>query len=269
MSDLFRIGTNTSALKALLNVEDINTRIVEAQERLATGKLANKASDDPANFFAARKFESSISAFVAGQKEIERGIDFLETNLARLDQISEIIVEMISLANTANSGSITSAEQQAISREMTLLVDQIGNILSSGVDASIWTGFTIGNLSDVSLTGATPPTTSTLSLDGTNLLVTGSTAQFATTLTNLNNALTTILDGEQRLGSYVKRLEFELEDLAVSEIAARSQLSTIEDADLAEEQVNLTALQILQQTSIIGLIQANNAPASILGLIGQ
>jgi len=269
MSDLFRIRTNIPALNALHNLDLVNRRIIESQARMATGKLVNKASDDPATFVAARMFETSISAYVAKQKEVERGIDWLETNNARLDQIADLLIEMINVTNMANSGSITSAEQQAIAREIELFVDQIDAILLSGVSAKLWTGFTIGNLEDVSLTGTVPPTVSSLLLDGVNLIVTGTSVQFDTTLDNLNNALNEILISEEIVGAWVKRLEFEYDDMAVSEVAARAQLSTVADADLAEEQVNLTALQILQQTSMAGLVQANNAPAAVLALIGQ
>lgn len=270
MSDLFKIATNIPALKSLHNLDGVNRKIVDIQGRMATGKVVNSASDDPALFLTARTFESSISSYVAGQKEIERGLDWIETQNARLDQIADILIELINLTNTANSGSVTSAEQQAISVEMSLLVQKIDEILSSGVSAKVWTGFSIGNLSQVSVTGTTPATITSLSLNGTNLIVTGTnTALFDTTLTHLNSALNTILSAEETMGAYAKRLEFEYDDLAVSEIAARSQLSTIADADLAEEQVNLTSLQILQQASISGLIQANQAPSTILGLIGK
>lgn len=267
MSDLFKIGTNIPALNALSNLRDVNNRMVDIQQQMATGKLVNKASDDPALFLTVRNFETSISSFVANQKEVERGIDFLETQNARLDQVADILIELINLTNTANSGSVSSAEQAAIAVEMDLLVDQIDTIMASGVDSKIWTGFTIGNLSNVSVTGTSAPTVTSLSLLPANLIVTGSSANFQTTLTHLNSALDTILNAEETVGAYVKRLEFELDDLEVSEVAARSQLSTIVDADLAEAQVNFTALQILQQTSIVGLIQANQAPSSILGLI--
>lgn len=47
MANLFRVQTNTDALRALLTLQSINDEIVKTQERLATGKTVNKASDDP------------------------------------------------------------------------------------------------------------------------------------------------------------------------------------------------------------------------------
>lgn len=269
MADLFRVNTNISALRSLQSLNDINQRIVETQENISTGKKVNRASDDPAGYFISRIFETSISALVSNQVEIERGIDFLEKNNTRLDQVADLIIELTDLVNTANSGSITSAEQQAIAREIKLLVDEIDNILSSGVSSKIFNGFSIGDLQNVSVSGGV------LSLQSLNLeitqgdiIVTGSNAEFSTSLTNLSNALSTVLETEEIIGAFVSRLNFELEDLAATEIADRASLSTIVDADLAEEQVTLSSLQILQQTSLVGLTQANQAPQTILNLIG-
>lgn len=268
MGDLFQINTNVQALRALNTLQGINDEISATQERISTGKQVNRASDDPSTFFISRLFETSISKLVSGQIEIERGIDFLEKNNSRLDQVASLIIEVTDLVNTANSGSISSAEQQAISREIKLLVDAIDNILNSGVSAEIFTGFSVGNLENVSISGGRLDTTaSSLNIANDQLVVTGTTTQFTTAITNLSSALTTVLEAEEILGAWVSRLEFENEDLAITEIADRGSLSTIMDADLAEEQVRLSSLQILQQTSLIGLIQANTAPGAVLNLV--
>jgi len=266
MGDIFKIATNIPALNTLFTLQNINAQIAATQERMATGKIVNKASDDPATFLTARLFETSINAYVAQQVEIERGIDWLEKNNARLDQVADIIIEIENLTNMADSGSVSSAEQQAISIEIGLLVEQIDTILLSGVSADIFSGFSIASLSNVSVTGAAPSAT-TLSLDGNNIIVTGSSAQFATSLDNIEAALNTILNAEETVGAYIKRLEFEYQDQKVAEISDRASLSTIADADLAEEQVALTSLQILQQTAMAALVQANTAPSAILSLI--
>ena len=150
--------------------------------------------------------------------------------------------------------------------EVRFLLEQIDNILSSGVAASIFTGFNVGNLLNASVSGGVPSLTS-LNIQSSQIIVTGTATDFSASLTNLSTALNSILGAEETLGAYIHRLEFELDDLQTSEVADRSALSTLIDADLAEEQVKLSSLQILQQTSLVGLIQANTAPAAILGLI--
>ncbi|MBU1863479.1 MAG: hypothetical protein KKH94_07460 [Candidatus Omnitrophica bacterium] len=266
MANLFRVQTNTDALRALLTLQSINDEIVKTQERLATGKTVNKASDDPGMYYISRLFETSISAIVSNQIEIERGIDFLETNNSRLDHVADVIIDLIDLVHTADSGAVSSAEQQAIAREIRLLLSEIDNVLQSGVAASIFTGISVNNLSNISISGGVMSTT-TLSITNSDLIVTGNASQFATASTNLSTALKTILAAEETVGGWIHRLDFELDDLHSKEVADRAALSTIIDADLAEEQVHLSSLQILQQTSLVGLIQANSAPSAILGLI--
>jgi flagellin-like hook-associated protein FlgL len=77
MGDIFKVATNIPALNTLFTLQNINKQIENAQERIATGKVVNRASDDPATFLASRLFESSINAYVAQQIEIDRGIDWL------------------------------------------------------------------------------------------------------------------------------------------------------------------------------------------------
>jgi len=267
MGDIFKIATNIPALQTLTILQGINKEIELVAGRIASGEQVGKASDDPATFLSTRLFESSISKYVAKQVEIDRGIDWLEKNNARLDQVADIIIELQTLTNTANSGSISSAEQKAIAAEMGLLIAEIDTILLSGVSGKIFTGFTIAELSNVSVTGSAP-TTNTLNIQASDLVVTGTTTQFTTSLNNIGSALSTVLDAEMTIGSYVKRLEFEHSDQKIAEISDRASLSTIADADLAAQQVRLTSLQILQRTAMVGLQQANSAPSAILGLIG-
>ena len=85
----------------------------------------------------------------------------------------------------------------------------------------------------------------------------------------MESAVTSLMDDEARIGSWVRRLEAQKPEAAVDEVNRRASLSTIEDADLAWEQVELTKLQIFQRTVLAILTQANTAPASVLALFGN
>ena len=263
MGDLARVNTNVAALKAFLNLSDVNNRIVAQQEKISTGKIVNKASDSPANYFASRILTANINSLVRQQKNIERGINFLQTNDSKLAQVADILLQMSDLANQANSVAVSSAEKQAIQQDLTQLRMEVSNILQSGVSGKLFSNFTIGGLEDVKLTGSLP-TISSLTIDGANISVTGTST--TTSIQNIDNALTAILEHEERLGSFIARLEFEMEDAAVEEVNTRASLSTLQDADLAAEQVELTKLQILQQAALAMLSQANMAPGSVMTL---
>ena len=269
MGDLARINTNIAAIRSFQTLTDINERIVMAQERISTGKKVNRASDSPSDYFISRTLERQINAVRRKNDNIERGINFLQTNDSRLAQVANILIEMSDLANQANSIAVTSAEKQAIQQDITQLSIEVENILQSGVSVKLYSGFTLGGSNNVSLTGnLTSNALSTLTLDGTNISVTGSQSELVSTIENIDNALTIILKDEERLGSFIKRLEVETEVNKIEEVNLRASLSSIQDADLAEEQLELTKLSILQQSALAMLAQANSSPQSVLTLFG-
>lgn len=264
MGDLARVNTNVAALKAFFTLTDINTRIAESQRRISTGLKVNNASDDPAVYFAIKKTRRDIAALANKETNIERGINFLETNSSKLNQVSEILLEMYTLANTANAGGVSSAEKQAIQTDIVQLKEELEAILLSGVSKTIYTGFTIGGLENVSLTGSAQPTLADLTIETADLVVTGTTT--ATTITNIKDAMDRVVSDNQKIGSYIRRLNFEVDDARSEKADLQATLSTIQDADVAEEQLELTKLQILQQTALAMLSQANAAPQSVLVL---
>ncbi len=264
MGDLARVNTNVAALRSFFTLTDINDRITVSQRRISTGKRVNASSDDPAIYFAIKKTRRDIAALTNKELNIERGINFLETNSSKLDQVAELLLEMYTLASTAQAGGVSSAEKQAIQTDILQLQEEVENILQSGVSKTIYTGFTIGGLENVSLTGSASPTLSDLTLDDSDLIVTGTST--ATTINNIKTALDRVVKDNQRLGSYIRRLRFEIDDARSEKADLLATLSTIQDADIAEEQLELTKLQILQQSALSMLAQANAAPQAVLVL---
>jgi len=206
-----------------------------------------------------------INAAGRDRKNIERGINFLQTNNSRLAQVTQILIEASDLANQANSLAVSSAEKQAIQNDIIELITEAESIFQSGVSAKLYTGFSLGGLQNVSLTGnLVTNTLSTLSLERSDLSVTGTASQLETTILNIGNALTRVLKDEGRLGSFIRRLGIEYDVEEVEEINLRASRSSIQDADLAEEQLTLTNMQILQQAAVAILAQANSAPQAVL-----
>lgn len=269
MGDLARVNTNMAALRAFQTLTDINTRLVKTQEHISTGRNVNRASDSPSDYYISRTMERTIGSVQQKNENIERGINYLQTNDSRLAQVANILIEMSDLANQANSIAVTSAEKQAIQQDLEQLRVEIQNILQSGVSAQLYTGFNLGGLESVSLTGnLTSNSLGGLTLDGTNINVTGNQTAIDSTISNIDSALDVVLRDEERLGSFIRRLEVEYDVNEIELVNLKASLSSIQDADLAEEQMELTKLSILQQASLSMLAQANSAPQAILMLMG-
>ena len=68
------------------------------------------------------------------------------------------------------------------------------------------------------------------------------------------------------MGSLVSRLDVKESTLLTSITNTEAAKSRIMDADIAKEQLEMTKLQILQQTATVQLAQANAQPQGVLGL---
>jgi flagellin len=76
-----------------------------------------------------------------------------------------------------------------------------------------------------------------------------------------------VADVVNQLGIYQTQLSIREEILTQAINSNSSANSRIKDADFAKEQSNVIKLQILQQTAISALTQANLAPQSVLGFL--
>lgn len=80
-------------------------------------------------------------------------------------------------------------------------------------------------------------------------------------------ALKYISDERARLGAYQNRMEHNITNLEVSEENMTSSYSRIMDIDMAEEMTEYSTQQILSQSGVSMLAQANSIPEKILQLL--
>jgi len=272
MSQLARINTNVAALRAYLTVSKINDEILKTAERISTGLRINRASDSPSGYYVKRLFEQDIRGKQRFNENLERGVNWLQTNDSKLSNIVDMLIQMTDLTSQAKAGGVTSAERVGLQLQLNQLRAEIVNVLQSGVSATLYSGFTLGNLNGVSLTGTTLPSAADLNIEASDIDVTGSpsstvvTTKIQTTLDNIKGAVTRLVQDQEQIGSWIMRLDFEKQVSDTELVNLQASLSTIADADVAQEQMNVTKYQILQQTALAMLTQANSAPYSILGL---
>ena len=102
-----------------------------------------------------------------------------------------------------------------------------------------------------------------LTIDGVSN--SGSAARY-NTFKAIDSALNVVKQGIAQMGAFSARLTFKEEALAVQYTNTEAAYNRIMNANMAEEQVNASKYQILQQTSTTMLAQANTAPQFLLSL---
>ena len=80
-------------------------------------------------------------------------------------------------------------------------------------------------------------------------------------------ALTSVNSYMGEIGAYQNRLQYTIENLAIGIENFSASQSTIKDVDMADEMTTFTKNQILQQSGMAMLSQANQAPQQILSLL--
>ena len=92
-------------------------------------------------------------------------------------------------------------------------------------------------------------------------------AKAGTSLSDIDTAISRVSSELGNIGDSQKRLSIKQDNLSTSMSNYEAARSRIVDADFAKEQMQIVKMQILQQTGISSLAQANSAPQSVLSLL--
>jgi flagellin len=145
--------------------------------------------------------------------------------------------------------------QGATATDYTLKIETVatstGTKLTTGTTAG---GITAGN---ASAAGGTSQSIS-------DLILAGDTAAIDT----IDKAISSVSSQRAKLGAYQNRLEHTINNLNVAVENLSASESRIRDTDMAQEMVSFTRSQILSQAGTSMLAQANQAPQSVLKLLG-
>ena len=87
------------------------------------------------------------------------------------------------------------------------------------------------------------------------------------TLDNIDYALETVAAQRATLGVMQNRMEYAVSNLSTTEENLSAAESRIRDVDMAEEMVSYTKNNILNQSAMAMLAQANQQPQAILSLL--
>ena len=273
--DLTRIRSNIQGLNMLKALRDVNRDVAVHQLRLATGRRINNSWDDPAGFILATKLDNRNRILQSIYDNLGTAKNLLEVAEGGLMSINDILVGMSQKIEQAASDTQGDSERQAISKQLVQMVAEIGDIatqtefnglglLDSSVSFSFQTGERTATLwqtesyapTDIGMTNLLALTEDSI-IDSTN---------YELYLDEVEVAINTVGTGVARLGSLVNRMTSKEGNISIAQINTEAAMGRLRDADMALEQLNLTKLQILQQTSTAMLSQANFNTQAILGL---
>lgn len=271
------VNTNVNALLAQNYLASNQAGLAKSMQRLASGVRINDAADDPAGLAIAVSMGQTSAAISQGAQNGQNGISLVQTTQSAMSDISNILTQMSSLASQASSGTYSSTQLGNLNTTFQALLNEINRV----ANVSSFNGISLlnGTTSSVSIqVGANNTTNDSLTISLSNLTTgssglniasldvsTNSGAQSA--LASLQTAVNTVTTALAGVGASEVNLNAAIANNNSLVANLESAKSRVQDADFASESSNLAKYNILTQSNIAMLAQANSLPGMALQLL--
>ena len=267
-----RIQNNVEAFNAHRQLTATSTKAAKAMERLSSGYRVNRASDDAAGLAISEKMRSQIGGVATAQRNAQDGVSLVQTAEGALTEVHAMLQRIRDLRVQSENDTLNTDDLTAIRKEIVSLGSEISSIQSqtkfngisllNGSGATATVSFQVGANTGEQITADTSTITGLSEVVG----LTAGNAD-ALTLDDIDAAITAVSTRRAELGATQNRLDHRLNNLAAYQENLVASESRIRDVDMAQEMVNFSKLQILQQAGTAMLAQANQAPQGVLSLL--
>ncbi|MFA0755807.1 MAG: hypothetical protein YPKNTGVA_001316 [Candidatus Fervidibacter sp.] len=270
-----RINTNVSAFNVHRNLVATDFELSKVLEKMASGLRINRASDDAAGLAVSEKLRTQVRGLQVATDNAQHGISLVQTAEGALNEVHSILQRLRELAVQAANDHLTDTDRTQIQKEVDQLlaqIDYIGNTtqfntkkLLSGAFASTALTFQVGaNAGEVVAITIATVNAAAMTLSGLSVATLGAASN---AIVSIDQAISFVTDLRARLGAFQNRLERIVSNNNIATENQAAAESRIRDVDMAQAVIQLVRLQILQQTGVAALAQANAVPQTVLQLL--
>ena len=292
------INHNLMAANAARNLSNSYGALATSTRRLSSGLRITTAADDAAGLAIRELMRSDISTLNQGVRNANDAISMIQTADGALQVIDEKLIRMKELAEQAATGTYTSdqrliidSEYQAMASEITRIASATdfngiyllnGNLSSSVHNGSSLTPqgklkvhFGTGNASSEDYyyiqIGTSTASAFGLGLGAASTSAGGRSISTQDLAQQALDAITAAIVSKDKiranLGALQNRLENTISNLQIQAENLQSAESQISDVDVATEMTEFVRNQILTQSAVAMLSQANSLPKMAMQLI--
>jgi flagellin len=272
-----RINQNITAFNSFRNLSATNNMMSKSLEKLSSGFRINRAADDAAGLVKSERLRSEINGSRQAIQNAQDGISFAQTAEGALGEVHSILQRMRTLSiDAANTATSDGVPQKAEMDELLAELDSIGarstfagNVVFQDYSTTALT-FHVGPNAGATnkMTISTDLTMASTNVFGADVSTVDVTVDADAAITAVDAAINTVSTIRSVLGATQNRMEHTIANLQVAQENLSASESRIRDTDMALEMVSFTRHQIMAQAGTAMLAQANQAPQSILQLLG-
>lgn len=273
------INHNMSSVNANRTLKFRTWDIDKSMAKLASGERITKSSDDASGLAVSEKMRTQVNGLRQAERNTEDGMSFIQTADGYLDQMANLLQRIRVLAIQSANGIYANGDRVLMQVEISQLVDEVDRIASQAEfnrfklflgdyardskKASMW--FHMGpNMNQRERAYVSTMTAASLGIKGVSLTsIRGSNE----TIGLVDVALERLMKLRADFGATANRLETTAKGLMSAYENVMAAEARIRDTDMAEEMVEFTRNQILEQAAVSMLAQSNLRGQNALRLL--
>jgi flagellin len=265
---------NISAIYAQNNLNNTQAALSKTLQQLSSGSRINSGADDAAGLSLANGLQAAATALSQSAKNASEGVDFLQVADGALAQVTSLLNRAVTLATEASNGVLTTTagtgQMAAADAEYQNILTEIGNIDTkteyNGINvfsaaANIFTSD--GTTSQTDSASALGSVVTAVNLSGD--LTSAANAQ--TELTAITTAIAAIASERGTAGASINTLQAVSNVMGTESTNTLSAENDVTATDYGQATSDMSKYQILSQTGIAALSQANQSQQLITKLL--
>ncbi len=272
----FSVVTNLSSINAQSTLEGTQMGLQRTLSRLTSGLRINSAADDAAGLAVANRHKLDHTALSVGIRSANDGISKLQIEDGALSNITALLDRALTLASQSASDTFTGSRATLDNELQSVFSEITRNATAAGLETgnanlnarSVFVGNTQTSTSTavtyISFALTTAVDTQGLGISTQNIT---SQANATAAITAIQNSITTLGTVQGRVGAAMNRLSFAMSQARTMSVSVQASESRIRDANIAEEAANLSKFNILTQSGLAALSQANQSSQAVLSLL--
>ena len=266
-------------------MENVNTsNVLKTSKELSSGMRINSAADDASGLSVSERMRSQIRGLNQASRNVMNGTSMLQTAEGFMQSTTDILQRIRELAVQSANGIYSDEDRSMLQTEVEQLVSEVDRIsqiaefngmtLLSGRFAEDGIKLQVGANADQNFTvKLADMSAAALGLKGTGQDGTEQSISLADpdsanmALATIDEALKTVNKNRADIGASMNRMEMTKKGIDVASENISASESRIRDADMAKSITEHVRNQILQQSSISLLSQANTNNQNVLALL--
>jgi flagellin len=263
---------NISAIYAQNNLANTQASLSKTLQQLSSGSRINSGADDAAGLSLSNGLQASATALSQSAKNASEGVDMLQVADGAMSQITNLLNRAVTLATEASNGTMNTAQIGAANAEYLNILGEITNINTNTEYNGIKSfGTTAAIFTSDGKTSQTDNGSALTAVDSTTLALTGTgftTAALAQgELTKITSAIATVATDRGTVGAIINTLTAVGNVMSTESTNTLAAQNDVTATDYGQATSDMSKYQILSQTGIAALAQANQSQQLITKLL--